>query len=193
MSNRELAARLRSMATATASFIAEHGLASDGVYAEHRQTLAEAADALSALEGEGATPVAWCYDLASVAYTFAGKQEYTGWTESILSHTEPVVPDGSIRNLTPLYLHPAPLSIEQCLAQVSGAMQGRDWWWNMNYSADRDGEMLYNFRIYDRTGRDEEDGDAIPYWGTSFSPTTAIEIALAKAHRALLERLGEGS
>ena len=47
-------------------------------------------------------PVAWRFELA----TMRAGDTYTGWRAPQLSFRKPCVPEGSIRNLTPLYAHP---------------------------------------------------------------------------------------
>jgi hypothetical protein len=49
-------------------------------------------------------PVAWAYELA---YTVIEGRYYDRWYKEI-SYFKPCVPEGSIRNLRPLYAHPAP-------------------------------------------------------------------------------------
>jgi len=45
-------------------------------------------------------PIAWVFELASMRDKSTGK--YTGWRE-VIQVGRPVVPEGSIRNLRPLY------------------------------------------------------------------------------------------
>lgn len=50
------------------------------------------------------SPVAWIYELATVYDSRT--DEYLGWKKYV-SETKPIVPEGSIRNLRPLYEGPA--------------------------------------------------------------------------------------
>jgi hypothetical protein len=80
--------------------------AGDGSY----ESLHAAWDAAiaSAAEAEKAKPepVAWLYDLAT-AYD-STTQAYCGWVPRVTT-TKPSVPEGSIKDEVPLYLHPAPI------------------------------------------------------------------------------------
>jgi hypothetical protein len=72
----------------------------------HRElhALADRAQALARRDGvEG--PVAWKYELAS---SIRDDGTYTNWQPPVVRLKKPHVPEGSIRNLTPLFAHPAP-------------------------------------------------------------------------------------
>ena len=56
-------------------------------------------------------PVAWSYEIATqikVSTNINRGNEYKGWENRTTKH-KPCVPEGSIRNLIPLFTHPAPL------------------------------------------------------------------------------------
>jgi hypothetical protein len=79
----------------------------------------EAAKALSAL---GAEPVAWTFELARSI--IPATKEYTNWGSAQLSFTEPNVPEGSVRNLRPLYAapHPSPAISDEAVERAAKAM-----------------------------------------------------------------------
>lgn len=82
-------------------------------------TRAIEAAVINKLAGVSVKPVAWRFELAT---TKCNDDGYGGWTER-LSNFEPNVPDGSIRNLTPLYTAEALAAArvqenERCVAVV---------------------------------------------------------------------------
>jgi hypothetical protein len=66
-------------------------------------------------------PAAWAYELATTFRGEGGNASYGGWVPR-LSREKPNVPEGSIRNLTPLYSGTAPpaeeISDERLLSAI---------------------------------------------------------------------------
>lgn len=65
----------------------------------------------TAPEAPAGEPVAWRYELA----TRVAEGQYTNWKWHV-GVVEPHVPEGSIRNLTPLYAAPAPAADGEAVA-----------------------------------------------------------------------------
>lgn len=79
-------------------------------FARHRQA------SIAQHEGGWGEPVAWMYEIA----TAFRNEEYCGW-EPRLTKGKPFVPQGSMRNLTPLYAHP-PATRPDALAEDRNAV-----------------------------------------------------------------------
>ena len=83
--------------------------------ADSWQLVGPAIDALkAALAEQVQEPVAWSYELATTML----EHRYDGW-EHLITRYKPNVPEGSIRNLTPLFAAPpqrVPLTREEAIA-----------------------------------------------------------------------------
>jgi hypothetical protein len=81
----------------------------EGIAEIRRLRAAQAAQDVGQDEGRG-EPVAWVYELARARHPETG--EYTNWGPPQVTLYEPCVPEGSIRNLRPLYAMPSECGAE---------------------------------------------------------------------------------
>lgn len=68
-------------------------------------------------------PVAWMYELATMIDAETG--EYGGWGGTKLGLHKPDVPEGSIRNLTPLYAAPPPACQQEAVTVMEALAEER--------------------------------------------------------------------
>lgn len=71
------------------------------------------------MEGKMDAPIAWSFELAEGIEHVDGAKKFVDFGPPQLSYTEPHVPEGAVRNLTPLYAAPSPQPPDDIKALVT--------------------------------------------------------------------------